>query len=425
MITRRSDCRLCHSRDFNLILQLNPSALANAFVKDPSIKQEEFPLDLFQCKSCGHYQLLDVVDPNVMFKDYCYVSGTSKVMRQHFRNYACSIVSEYDLEEDDLVCDIGSNDGTLLKYFKCFGMNVIGVDPAENLVQNATAQGVTTITAFFDRKVAQEIKEKYGLAKVITCNNCFAHSDNLDEIVLGVKELLSEDGIFIFEVSYFKNVIENIGFDQIYHEHLSYHSILPLHLFFTQHGMTIFDIERVNVHGGSIRCFVKNKDYRLFKNGECWLDETLYFSEQEEKYGLYTTDSEYSSINKFTRKIEQNKQELKDKLNTLKQSGARIAAVAASAKSTTFLHHYEIGTDLIDYICDDAPEKQGLFTPGKHIPVVPFSKIYEDNPDYLLILSFNFVYSIVNKHKDFKGRWIIPSPNLTIGTYGELVKQNA
>lgn len=411
-ITRRSDCRLCHSTNLKLVLQLEPSALANAFVSDLTIEQDKFPLDLFNCLDCGHYQLLDVVDPSILFKHYLYVSGTSKLMRRHFRNYACSVVSEFDLDDDDLLVEIGSNDGTSLKWFKTLGIKVLGIDPAENLAVKATQEGITTIPSFFNRKVANQIINEYGKASVVVANNVFAHADDLDEIVLGVKELLKENGVFIFEVSYFKDVILSGDFSQIYHEHTSYHTVLPLYSFFKKHDMQLYKIERVDSHGGSIRCFVSNKfDNNVLSSSH---NDASFFIEQESKFGLYSINEPWSGVNKFIENIEKNKEDLNKLLIELKQSGKKISGVAASAKSTTFLHHYNIGTELLDYICDDAPEKIGLFSPGKHIPIVPFSKIYEDNPDYLLILSFNFVDSIITRHPNFKGKWIVPLPELKI-----------
>lgn len=395
---RRTDCRLCHKTNLTEIFKLEPSALANQFVSTP-VKQETYPLDLFRCDDCGHFQLLDVVDPEIMFSNYCYVSGTSQLMRQHFRNYACSIVNGYNLAPDSVVVDIGSNDATLLKWFRALGMTPVGIDPATNLAVKATAEGIPTYNDFFNERAADEILEKYGKVSVVTANNIFAHADNLDEIVIGVKKLLKSGGVFVFECSYFYDVVRCGDFSQMYHEHTSYHTIDPLVSFFQRHGMTLYRTEYLDIHGGSIRCYVGNGD-----------QYTVRLPDNKNHYEQPSDGSFLPDIAKFANNVNDIKTSLKNRLLQLKAEGKSIAAVAASAKSTTFLHHCGIGTDLLDFIADDAAEKQGQLTPGKHIPVLPFSAIYEKRPDYLLILSFNFVESIIAKHKDWKGVWIVPLP---------------
>lgn len=395
---KRDNCRLCHSKDLSLVLSLAKSALANAFVKQQT-KQDLYPLDLFKCNNCKHFQLLDIVDPEVLFKNYIYVSGTSSLMRQHFRDYACKTVLTFNLQENDFICDIGSNDGTLLKYFKALGMRVLGIDPAENVAKKATENGIPTISDFFNAKLANDIVKNHGKAKIITSNNCFAHVDNLDEIVLGVKELLEKDGVFIFEVSYFLEVLKSSGFDQIYHEHVSFHTLYPLIQFFKRFDLKIVDVLFPDVHGGSLRVFVKHKESmsnnNLFSNYQDKIcnDEII---EIEEMFGNFVSN------------IENQKKLLKQKLIDLKNKGYKISGFGASAKSTTFLHHFDIGKDLLDCIYDDAIEKQGLFSPGKNIPIKPFK---ENDSDYILILSFNFVDHIIKNNK-FDGIWLVPLPSL-------------
>lgn len=411
MYKTRTTCRLCESKDLFCILKLEPSALANEFVKTAE-KQDTFPLDLYKCGNCHHYQILDVVDPDRLFRNYVYVSGTSKLMRQHFRNYACEVVSDLNLDEKDFVVEMGSNDGTLLEWFHKLGIKVLGVDPAVNLATKTfETKGVHTIPDFFTRSIAQKIKQEKGEASVVIGNNIFAHADNLDEIVLAVKDLLKPGGKFIFEVSYFVNMVECKDFSQMYHEHTSYHTVSALNTFFEKHKMWLWDVKKIDVHGGSIRCEVINKPSPGYASDRA---EDMIWEETDG--GFNTQDSKYrhTDLARFIRHTNSLKTTLRTTLIDLKSQGKTIAAVAAAAKSTTFLHQCNIGTDLIDYICDDAPEKQGLLTPGKHIPVVPFSTIYEKKPDYLLMLSFNFVDSIIKKHKDYAGKWIVPLPTYQI-----------
>lgn len=412
MIRRRTDCRLCHSSNLELALQLKPSALANAFVKEP-VAQEKFPLDLFQCLDCEHYQLLDVIDPEILFKNYLYVSGTSQLMRDHFDKYAKEMVQRYLLTENDLVIDIGSNDSTLLKSFKNLGVKVIGVEPATNLAKKSNLDGIKTYNDFFNQNLADEIIAKEGKATLISCNNCFAHSDDLDEIILGIKKLLKVGGRFVFEVAYFADVVRNYTFDQIYHEHTSYHGAAPLQKFLARHNLALEKIKHINIHGGSIRCYVKSVEKYIEKNGLPRISKDVSDIIQSEiDLGLHDRKVAWSQVPAFIQKIENNKKSLKEKLLELKSQGARIGAVAASAKSTTFLHHYELNKNIIEFICDDSSLKTGLLSPGLHIPVVPFTKENMDKVDYLLILSFNFTESIIKNHKEFLGKWISPLPEV-------------
>ncbi len=397
MLTRRDNCRLCHSRMLDLVLSLGSSALANQFVSDPDIKQNEFPLDLFQCKGCDHFQLLDIVDPEIMFSNYLYVSGTSRKMQYHFRNYACSIVSEKNLDENDLVVDIGSNDSTLLKWFDKLEVKTVGVEPAVNLARKSNEDGIKTYNDFFNKDLAQKIINNHGKASVITCNNVFAHADNLDEIVLGVKKLLKDNGVFIFEVSYFNDVMKTNDFSQIYSEHVSFHTISPLFHFFKRHDMKLFDVKKIDIHGGSIRCYVRKYSSSRFSD----LYEPLLMIER---------GTEKSLLNSFVNNTQNIKTKLKNKLLEYKRQGKKISGVLAAAKSTTFLHYCDIGPDILDYIYDDAREKVGLYSPGKKIKIKPFSDLPKDNPDYLLVLSYNFADIIVKNHPEFKGTWVVPLP---------------
>jgi len=259
---RRLDCRLCNSRDLTLVLSLAHTPPANAFVRasQRTKRQQTFPLDVFLCEACGHLQLLDVLDPITLFQDYVYVSGTSSTFVSHFEGYAEHIIRGYQLAGRSLVVDIGSNDGTLLRFFKNAGMRVLGVDPALEIAHKATESGIHTLATFFTSDVARRLRCDYGPARVITANNVFAHIDDLADIVVGVKTLLDTDGVFAFEVSYLVDVYEKLLFDTIYHEHLAYHSVKPLVNFFRVNGMELIDIQRVETHGGSILGILQHSD---------------------------------------------------------------------------------------------------------------------------------------------------------------------
>src|SRR3989338_4399294 len=261
---RRSDCRLCGSHKLQPLFSLGATPLANEFVSagDRGKPQERFPLDVHQCVDCGHVQLLDVVDPELLFRHYVYVSATSPVFVDHFRRYAEAMLRYTAMPTGSRVVEIGSNDGTLLRFFKDAGMQVLGIDPARRIAEEATKSGIETLPEFFDLALTRQLRSQGKGAALVTANNVFAHADDLHAIVEGVAHLLAPDGLFVFEVSYLLDVFEKTLFDTIYHEHLSYHTVKPLVGFFQRRGMELVDAVRVDSHGGSLRGIVKRRGGR-------------------------------------------------------------------------------------------------------------------------------------------------------------------
>ncbi len=407
---RRSDCRLCGSKDVELVFELAPTPPANAFVKPDHAKipQESFPLDLFLCRSCGHLQLLDVVDPELLFRHYVYVSGTSPVFVEHFQGYAQALIHNFSLKKGGLVVDIGSNDGTFLRFFKEAGLKVLGVDPAVEISSNANAAGIETINAFFTPALSQKLLKERGQASAVTANNVFAHADDLAAILESARALLAPDGIFACEVSYLADVVTNTLFDTIYHEHVAYHAVGPLKRFLEAHGFELLEALRVAPHGGSLRA-IAQKSGGPRKQGSS-VGERL---KEEQRLGLDKPET----FKGFAKQIAARKTELLDLLKKLKGSGRRIAGFGAPAKATTLMHHFGLGKDILDFIVDDSPFKQGLLTPGLHIPVVGSEELYKRKPDDVLILAWNFADSIMKKHKAFSeagGRFIVPLPELKV-----------
>jgi SAM-dependent methyltransferase len=408
--TRRTTCRLCQGPNLELVLSLKPTPPANAFITAADLQKDEerFPLDIFFCRDCAHVQLLDVVDPSLLFKNYVYVSGTSPVFVKHFKDYADRMIREFGLTKDALVVEIGSNDGTLLRFFKDAGFRVLGIDPAEAIARAASQNGVETIPAFFTSKLAESIRAKHGHADLIVANNVFAHADDLPDIVRGVRTLLAARGVFVFEVSYLVDVYEKTLFDTIYHEHLCYHSVKPLRSFFKANGMELIATESVDTHGGSLRATAQ-----LAKGPHAPQVSVETFIAREESLGL----DKAATLKSFSAKIDKLRDELYALLKRLKSEGKRIAAFGAPAKATTLMLHFGIGPEFVDFIVDDSPLKQGLYSPGFHIPVVPSEKIYSAKPDYLVILAWNFADSIIAKHPRFRevgGHFIIPVPTVRV-----------
>lgn len=400
-------CRLC--KDGYLSepkLTFPPTPLANEYLKIPA-PQDLFPLEVCICASCGHYQLNESVDPIRLFSVYSYAAGHSTANITHFRDSAKHQMEKFDLSVGNRVLDIASNDGTLLKAFKDLGMDILGIDPAQNLVAEANAQGITTIADFFTAARAITLEKEQGKFDLVTANNVFAHVPDLEDFAKGIKIMLAPEGVFSFEVSYFMDVCDKALFDTIYHEHSSYHTLTPLVPFFEKLGLELFDVEHLSNHGGSIRAYVRHQGVVIEGKGG---DATRLknFLEQERSMG--------DKVGALQDKIDHLRVELQGNLNALKTAGKSIAAYGAPAKATTLMYAFGLDSSIIDFVVEDAPLKQGMYTPGTHIPIVSPSAITERNPDVLLILAWNFADSIMQKHSEFKGVWIIPLPELILIT---------
>lgn len=415
----RAACRLCGS-SLKRVLDLPSTPPANEFLErdaaERGTSQDKFPLILFGCLRCGHIQLPVIVSPERLFRDYVYVSGTSPVFVDHFRRYAEEVRFRADLEDGDLVIDVGSNDGTLLRFFKDSGCRVLGVDPATEIALRTTADGILTLPEFFTPELAERIFSMHGRARVITANNVFAHADDLSSIANSVANLLTEDGLFVFEVSYLPDVVENTLFDTIYHEHLSYHHLAPLIPFFERRGLELFDARRVDTHGGSVRCYV-GRPGRMASRG---LAELL---RQERDAGFSTEHMflpfRHSPMRRLQTQIDDLKKELGAKLALYRADGKSVAAFGAPAKLTTLMYALGIDGETVDFVVDDSPLKQGKVTPGRMIPVVSSEVLYDRRPDYCLVTAWNFAEPIMKKHERYReegGTFIVPIPE--IAEYG-------
>ena len=409
----QESCRLCKKPDLSKVLKLKPTPAGNNFLTlEEKLKNDEliFPLELYFCKNCFHLQLGHVVSPDHLFKDnYHFVSGTSPVNVNHFENYAGEVISRFELKKNSFIIDIGSNDGTCLKAFKNKGMRVLGIDAAENIAKIANKNGIETKAAFFSKTLALNIKEQYGVPDLITSHNVLAHIEDFSGVMDAISSLMDKNSIFIFEVGYFLDVFKNLWFDTIYHEHLDYHTVAPLKEFFRSMGMELFDTKRVDIQGGSIRNFVQISGGKHKANSS--IEELILLEKNE---GL----TNVSDLKTFQSRIDVVKSDLSQLLKDIKEKSRSIAGYGAPTKSTTLMNYFELDENLIDYIIDDNPLKQGKFSPLLHIPVVSSDYLLGDSqPDYLLILAWNFAKSIIEKVKnssDFDGKYIIPLPRVKI-----------
>ena len=400
----RTVCRVCGGKELHKFLSLGPTPLANSFLRKNQLDNPEdfYPLDMYFCSNCYLVQLLDVVSPKVMFKEYAYVTGASKPMQAHFTGLAEDVIKNFKISKDSLVVDIGSNDGTLLQCFSKFGLRMLGIEPASNIARLAEANGISTLNEFFDEESAVKLRKEYGSADIITATNVFAHVDNLESILSGINHLLSNNGVFIIEFPYLLNLLNNMEFDTIYHEHLSYFAVHPLIYLFRKFGMEVVDIKQIPVHGGSIRVFVQRSAKQQSQNVV-----KLLSMEQEAKLISFKT------YLKFANETSLLKEKLVRLLKRLKREGARITGYGATAKGNTLLNYCEIGTDVLDYITDTTPFKQGCYTPGMHIPIFPEEKFHEEPPDYAILLAWNYADAILQKESEYRqngGKFILPIP---------------
>ena len=400
------ECRVCKNRDLREFLSLGKTPLANSFLPKEQLSQKEdsFPLAICLCQNCKLVQLTYVVPAEAMFRNYVYVSSTSNTFKKHFAKMAEDISKEFNLDESSLAVDIGSNDGILLKGFRKFNVQTIGVEPAANVAKIAEESGIETINSFFDEKAANEIVARKGNADIVTATNVFAHANDIDSFAENVKCLLKKDGIFVIEVQYFIDTIQKMTFDNIYHEHLSYFTLTSLIYFFKGHGMEIFNAQRVDSHGGSLRAFVKKNEgrHKTSKN----VDKIL---KHENEIGINNLEI----YTEFARRVYAAREKLRSYVENIKKQGMSIAGYGAPAKSTTLLNFCRIGRGFLDYIVDDSPLKIGLYTPGTHIPVVGPDFIDKKRPDCILILAWNFADEILAKTKKYSSqgtKFIIPLP---------------
>jgi hypothetical protein len=325
-------------------------------------------------------------------------------MLAHFRAYADEIVNRFIESPQDLVLEIGSNDGCLLRAFQKLRVRALGIEPAANLATIANAAGIATVNDFFCERTAKETREREGAAKVIIGNNVLAHIGDLHDYAVGLDALLRPDGIAVFEVPYLIDLLRKDEFDTIYHEHLSYFALRPLQRLFASHGMRIFDVKRLPVHGGSIRVYVS----RIGSGLEALPSvESLLLLEESEKLDSLGT---YQA---FADRVDRMRVEITALLRGLKASGRRIAGYGAPAKGNTLLNHFQIGADLIDFIVDRSPYKHGMYTPGMRIRVVAVERLLDEQPDYVLLLAWNFVEEVLEQQSEYLnrgGKFIVPIP---------------
>lgn len=406
---KKNNCRMCKSNNMPKFLDLGFSALSDNFLTVEQLEQPEifYPLTVHSCLDCGLCQLGYVVPPELMFNEnYPYDSSTTKTGREHFTKMGVDICDRFNLKPNSFVIDVGSNAGVLLSGFKSKGMRVLGIEPSSKLANAAIKNGIDSIIEFFSKKLVKKILDDYGKVSVITGTNVFAHIDDLDDFMITADSLLVEDGIIVIEAPYLLRLIENLEYDTIYHEHLSYLSVKPMIEFCKKFGFEVFDTEEQTIHGGTLRYFIGRKDNRKVSQN---VSNCIKIEDEREIYSE-------KKLQNFARSVKDHRTALLQLLHELKINGKKIVAISAPAKGNTLLNYCKIDSEILDYVTERNPLKVGKFTPGMHIPVYSDEKL-EDQPDYALILAWNFADEIIqnnSKYREKGGKFIIPIPKPVI-----------
>jgi len=407
----KKTCRFCDTQLEDVFIDLGMSPLANSFLKNENEFNDEkfFPLIVFVCNKCLLVQLQEFESPEKIFGDYAYFSSFSDTWLKHSEEYSELMIERYGLTQDSLVIEIASNDGYLLQFFKKKGIPILGIDPAANIARSAEKKGIPTLVKFFGVKTALELFNKNQQADLITANNVLAHVPNLNDFVKGLKILLKPKGVITIEFPHLLELIQQNQFDTIYHEHFSYFSFLTVQRIFTQHNLTIFDVEKLDTHGGSLRIFVKHPE-----NNELVINNRVEkLLEEEQKFGL----DKLSSYSNFSEKVKLIKKSLLEFLSIAKKQNKKIVGYGAAAKGNTLLNYCNIGQDYIDFVVDRSSHKQDTFLPGTHIPVLNPEEIKKTKPDYILILPWNLREEIMgqlNFIREWGGKFVISIPEVKI-----------
>lgn len=404
-------CRFCSNSGLHRFVDLGLTPLSNAFIKEAELNKYEiyYPLTTYICESCFLVQLEQYESPKDIFTEYAYFSSFSDSWLSHAQQYANRMITRMGLHSESRVIELASNDGYLLQYFVERGIPVLGVEPAQNVAMQAVEKGIPTLTEFFGTDIVPAIRSAYGSADLLIGNNVLAHVPNLNDFVAGMQRILSPQGVITMEFPHVYQLIRGNQFDTIYHEHFSYFSFLTAQKVFLDHQLEIFDVEEIFTHGGSLRIFAKHLEDRS-KKVTAQVSEMI---EQEKEAGLHRLETYLG----FADSVALVKRNILKFLIKRKDAGKRIAGYGAPAKGNTLLNYCGIGTDLVDYVVDKNPYKQGLYLPGTRIPIHSPEKIGETKPDYVIIMPWNIQDEVMKQTeyiRQWGGQWVLFIPDVKV-----------
>ena len=399
-------CHMCQGTDLFLVLDLGHHPPSDAFLRPEQLLDQEvgYPLRLVSCRNCGLLQIDYIVHPEILFqRDYPYESSTTKTGREHYHSMAADIHEKFPLPKGSFAVDVGSNVGVLCQGFKNLGYKVLGVDPSETAAQKARANGIDTVIDFFNEVAAEKIRRHYGQARVITATNAFGHIYELDSVVRGMANLLAKNGVIAVESPYAVDLINNLEYDTIYHEHICYLSVKPMKIYLKRLGLELFDVKKSAIHGGSLRYYIGHKGKHPVKK------TVAEYVAEEERAGLYSE----KKLKNFESKVKKHRLALISLIMDLKKRGKTVVGITAPAKGNTLLNYCNIHGGFLDFLTEKTQVKIGRYSPGMHIPVHPDDHLFKKKPDYALILAWNFADEIMKNLSEFKkqgGKFIIPIP---------------
>lgn len=402
-------CQVCGSDDLQKILDLGFSAPCDSLLTKSQLKEMErtYPLNLERCRECGLVQIDYAVDPRHLFHpEYPYRSGITEVLRKNLHGTSRRVADKVKLRQGSLVIDIGSNDGTILEGFRDIGMKVLGVEPT-NIADIANAKGIETLKQFFSHGTASEVRNKYGPAALVTAANVFAHVNNLSSLLNGVHELLGDGGVFVTESHYMMNILDTLQYDSIYHEHLRFYLLKPLVHLFREHGFTLIDVESISNYGGSIRVYAQKG------TGHEPSQEVGRMIRYEEEQGAYN-DQTYQ---RFSNRVQESRRNLRSLIVQLNDQKKKVVGIGCPGRAVTLLTCCGLTQDLLPYIAEQSTSlKLGLYTPGTHIPVVDEERMFQEQPEYGLILSWHYADPIIAslRKRGLKSKIIVPLPDIRI-----------
>ena len=407
-VTLIERCLSCGSDELDNIISFGETPIADHLLEEGELGLEEIkaPLDLQYCRQCSLVQLGQSLDPGWMFDDsYPYFSSVTKSLLEHSKKTVTELIKQQGLDENSLVVEIACNDGYLLQYFQQASVPVLGIDPSPRQSQQAKEKGIEVLSRFFNKELASTLLGQGRQADVIIANNVLAHVPELNDFVAGIACLLAENGLLSIEVPYVVDLVENLEFDTVYHQHLCYFSVTALDLLFRRHGLYINNLCKLSIHGGSLRVYVGKQGH------VSQIVRDYLFREQALGVG------QFSYYLNFARGVRERRQKLVQLLSKLKYKGSRIAAYGAAAKGNTLLSYCGIGKDIIDYVVDRNPHKQGLFMSGSCLPIYPVEYLCEDQPDFVLLLAWNISEEVLKQQMDYRkqgGSFILPVPDIKI-----------